>query len=212
MSGFEFNKLMAAFLTAALFAMVVGVVSEMVYEPEHLEQNAYVIEGVEQSGAAEAPAEVPFPVALASADPKAGAKVFARCTACHDDSKGGPNKVGPELWSVVGRPIASADGFAYSAALQGLGGEWTFDKLDHFLTKPSDFAPGTKMSFAGLSKVEDRAAVIAYLNSQSDNPQPLPEAPAAEAPAADAPAEGEAAAPSAEGEAAPAAEAPASAG
>ncbi|MFD0388940.1 c-type cytochrome [Tistrella bauzanensis] len=129
-------------------------------------------------------------MALASADPKAGAKVFARCTACHDDSKGGPNKVGPELWSVVGRPIASADGFAYSAALQGLGGEWTFDKLDHFLTKPSDFAPGTKMSFAGLSKVEDRAAVIAYLNSQSDNPQPLPEAPAA-----DAPAEGEAAAP-----------------
>lgn len=207
MSGFEFNKLMAAFLTAALFAMVVGVVSEMVYEPEHLEQNAYVIEGVVSSGAAEAPAEVPFPVALASADPKAGAKIFARCTACHDIAKGGPNKVGPGLYGIVGHDIAAHDGFAYSAALTGHEGEWTFDKLDHFLAKPSDFAPGTKMSFAGLSKVEDRAAVIAYLNSQSDNPQPLPEAPAA-----DAPAEGEAAAPSADGEAAPAAEAPASAG
>ena len=109
MSGFEFNKLMAAFLTAALFAMVVGVISDMVYEPEHLEKNAYAIEGVATDAAAEAPKEVPFEVALASADPKAGAKVFARCTACHDDSKGGPNKVGPELWSVVGRPVASAD-------------------------------------------------------------------------------------------------------
>ncbi|MGV0758418.1 cytochrome c family protein [Tistrella mobilis] len=194
MSGFEFNKLMAAFLTAALFAMVVGVISDMVYEPEHLEKNAYAIEGVATDAAAEAPKEVPFEVALASADPKAGAKVFARCTACHDDSKGGPNKVGPELWSVVGRPVASADGFAYSDALKGIGGEWTFEKLDHFLTKPASFAPGTKMSFAGLSKVEDRAAVIAYLNSQSDAPKEIPAAPAegaaegGEQPAAEQPA------------------------
>lgn len=110
---------------------------------------------------------------IAAADPAAGEKVFGKCKACHSAEKGGPNKVGPHLWDVVGRPKASVADFNYSAALKGLGGEWTYEDLDSYLANPKAVAPGTKMSFAGLSKPEDRAAVIAYLRGQEDNPPPL---------------------------------------
>jgi cytochrome c len=111
---------------------------------------------------------------LASADPAAGEKVFKKCKACHTVEQGGKNKVGPNLWNVVGGTKAGADGFAYSGALSGLGGEWTYQDLDAYLTKPKDFAPGTKMSFGGLKKPGDRASVISYLRTLSDSPKPLP--------------------------------------
>jgi cytochrome c len=112
---------------------------------------------------------------LKSADPAAGAKVAAKCKACHGFDKGGPNKVGPNLWDIVGAKQAHlGDAFKYSDALKGLGGEWTYDALDKFLTAPKEYVPGTKMVFPGLKKPEDRAAVIAYLRSLSDSPKPLP--------------------------------------
>jgi cytochrome c len=111
---------------------------------------------------------------LAAADPAAGEKVFKKCKACHTTEQGGKNRVGPNLWNVVGGPKAHAEGFAYSDAVSGLGGEWTYEDLDAYLTKPTDFAPGTKMSFGGLKKPEDRASVISYLRTLSDSPKPLP--------------------------------------
>lgn len=110
---------------------------------------------------------------IAAADPAVGEKVFRKCRACHGVEQGGPNKVGPNLWDVIGRPKASVEGFNYSAALKGLGGEWTYEALDQYLENPKAVAPGGKMSFAGLSKPEDRAAVIAYLRAHADNPPPL---------------------------------------
>ncbi|GAB4297596.1 MAG: hypothetical protein Kow0058_14270 [Roseovarius sp.] len=101
---------------------------------------------------------------VAAADPKAGEKVYRKCKSCHVADKK-ENRVGPYLLGVVGRAVASAEGFNYSDALKSLGGNWTLERLDHWLEKPSAFAPGNKMSFAGLSKPEDRAAVIAYMQS-----------------------------------------------
>jgi cytochrome c len=135
---------------------------------------------------------------LASASITDGEAVFKRCAACHDVSKGGPNKVGPNLYGIVGASFAHIDGFAYSAGMAEHGGNWGWDELNEFLFKPRDYISGTKMSFAGLSKASDRANVIAYLNSLSDNPLPYPDPAevAEEAPADEAVAE--------DGEAAPA--------
>ncbi len=111
---------------------------------------------------------------LSTADTGAGAKTFKKCKACHSTAKGGKNKVGPNLWDVVGRAKAGMPGFKYSGALKGLGGEWTYKDLDAFLAGPKGFAKSTKMNFGGLKKPKDRAAVIIYLRSLSDSPKPLP--------------------------------------
>jgi cytochrome c len=163
----------------------------------------------------------PIAVRLASADVAAGENVAKKCAACHTLGKGEPAKVGPNLYNVVGGPDGHMQGFKYSAAMQArhdAGDKWTFDDLDHFLTSPKAFVPGTAMGFAGLPKPEDRANVIAFLHTLSDAPIPLPTpdaapaaAPAAAAPAAAAPAAAPAAAApaTAPAAAAPAAEAPA---
>lgn len=111
---------------------------------------------------------------LAAADVAAGAKLSKKCKACHGFDKDGKNKVGPNLWDIVGNAIAGVEGYKYSGALTDMGGEWTYDNLDAFLTKPKTFAPGTKMSFSGLKSPEDRANLSAFLRSLSDNPKPLP--------------------------------------
>lgn len=125
--------------------------------------------------AASAAAPVDFKTLLAKADPAAGEKVFGKCKACHNAEKGGANQVGPNLWNVVGAPIAHHEAFPYSAALSAHNSEkWSYDELDVYLTSPKAFAPGTKMTFPGLSKPEDRANVIAYLRTRNDSPPPLP--------------------------------------
>jgi cytochrome c len=160
----------------------------------------YPIEGVVIPGHDDpAAAEQPAAVYLAAADPKVGANVFKKCTTCHTDAKGGATGTGPNLWGVVGAPIAKhAPGFAYSPALAKKGGNWDWDALMAWIKSPKDFAPGTKMGFAGISKPEERANLIAYLNTMSDKPLPLPAAPAqaanpaaAAAEKADQPAQGD---------------------
>lgn len=126
--------------------------------------------------AAEAPAEGAGGVVamLASADAEAGAKVSRKCAACHSFDEGGPNKVGPNLWDIVGQDIAKHEDFKYSDALAEREGNWTYENLSAFLSNPRDYAPGTKMSFAGIKDDEDLANLIAFLREQSGDPQPLP--------------------------------------
>jgi cytochrome c2 len=212
-ASLETNKVLAALLTAGILASGAGVISRILYHPSMPEENAYVIQVAEtETGAGEAaePAAVPLPVLLAQADPEKGATQAKKCAACHSEEKGGPIKIGPPLWGVVGRDVASVPGFAYSDALLGKEGAWTFEALNQFIHDPKAYAPGTKMAFAGIKKPEDLADVLVFLRTLSDEPAPLPEAPP-EATAATEQAAGEgAAAPAADtattGEQAPAGE------
>ena len=102
-----------------------------------------------------------------------GEKVFKRCSACHMIAAGGKNMIGPNLWSIIGKQTGVASGYKYSKALAAYGKEWSFEEMNGFLIKPKDWIKGTKMSFAGLKKAEDRAAVILYMNENSDNPLPI---------------------------------------
>ncbi len=127
------------------------------------------------SAASAGPAEqVDILALLTTANAQDGAAVFKKCVSCHVSDKGGANKVGPALWGVLDRPRATAQGFTYSSALGGMKGEWSYEDLNHFLENPRVFAPGTKMSFAGLKKGKERADAIAYLRSLSESPKKLP--------------------------------------
>jgi cytochrome c len=142
------------------------------------EKMGYAIEGVVSSegGAAK---EVPIAELLAKADPTKGQATFAKCTSCHTINQGGANGIGPNLYGVVGDHVAEGrGGFAFSDALKAKGGTWSFDNLNQWLKSPKAYANGTKMTFAGLGSAEDRANLIAWLNTQGSN-LPLPAAPAA---------------------------------
>jgi cytochrome c len=172
------NTIAGWVLAAGIVALGASIVTGEYFAAERPEKMGYEVTGVEAEGGAAA-AEKPFAFYMASADAAKGADVFKKCTACHNADKGGPNALGPNLYGVVGEPIGQgAGGFAFSDALKSKGGNWDFDKLNQWLTSPKAYAPGTKMTFAGLSKPEDRANVIAYLNKLGDAPQPLPAAPA----------------------------------
>jgi cytochrome c len=176
-STLEANKIFAAILTAGIIASGSGVLSRMLYRPHQLEEPVYKVEGTaEAAGPAAAEEKTPLPVLLASADPAAGEKTARKCVSCHDFTKGGPNKVGPNLWGVVDRPVGKHEGFSYSSAMASHGGNWDWESLDHFLTNPKAAVPGTKMSFAGIPKDKERADLLAYLRTLSDNPPPLPPA------------------------------------
>jgi cytochrome c len=178
------NTINGWILFAGIVVLGGSIVSGEVFKAERPEKMGYPIEGVVAEEGAEAAKPIEF--YLASADPAKGEQVFKKCTACHNADKGGANALGPNLWGVLGEPIGKgAHGFAFSEALASKGGAWDWNTLSEWLANPKKFAPGTKMTFAGLSNPEDRANVIAFLNARSDAPKPLPAAPAeAAAPAA----------------------------
>ena len=207
MDSFEFNKIAGWVLAASVSVLGISIVSGSIYKIERPEKASYAIEGVvEEASAAAGPVVADKPIAfyLASASAEKGEAVFKKCGACHNNAKGGAAGIGPNLYGIVGSAHARAAGFAYSDALTAMKGKpWSWDELNAWLTSPKAYAAGNKMSFAGISKPEDRAAVLVYLNSKSDTPLPLPAVPAeAAAPVADA-----AAAPAADAAAAPAADA-----
>lgn len=200
----RFNTIAGWALFSGIVALGFSSISHKYFEadkPHRPHKMGYEIEGVVSSEGGDK--EVPIETLLATADPAKGEAVFAKCKSCHTIEAGGANGIGPNLHGIVGEGVgAGHPGFAFSDALKSHGGSWDWKNLNDWLHNPKKFAPGTKMTFAGLSKGEDRANVIAYLNSQGSN-LPLPAA-AAAAPAADA------SAPAKEGEAAAAAsEAPA---
>ncbi|HEX5536583.1 MAG TPA: cytochrome c family protein [Sphingobium sp.] len=177
----RFNTIAGWTLFAGIIALGGAIVSQKLFHTERPEQMGYVIEGVEEEGEGGAGAGPSLNTLLAKADPALGEKVFAKCAACHTVNQGGANGIGPNLYATMGEAIGHGKGgFAFSDALKKVGGAWTFDAMDKWLKSPRDFAPGTKMTFAGLGNPEDRANLIAYLNTQGSN-LPLP--------AADAPAE-----------------------
>ncbi|HJR83621.1 MAG TPA: cytochrome c family protein [Sphingomicrobium sp.] len=174
----RFNTIAGWVLFAGIVALGASIVTGEAFHSERPEEMGYPIEGVVQEGEGGAEAEKPIAFYLASADPAAGEQVFKKCTACHNADQGGANALGPNLWDVLGEPIGKGKGFPFSPALSGVGGNWNWDNMSEWLKSPKKFAPGTKMTFAGLSNPQDRANVIAFLNTHSDSPLPLPAAPA----------------------------------
>ena len=193
------NTIAGWVLGAGIVALGASIVTAEMFHAERPEKMGYPIEGVTGASTEEGgEAEQPIANLLASADPAKGEAVFKKCTACHTIAPGGPNGTGPNLHGVVGAGIGKhAPGFAYSPAIAGHGGTWGFEELNHWLKSPREFAPGTKMTFAGLGKAEDRANLIAWMNTQGSNlPLPAPTAAAASpaaaaAEAADQPAAGD---------------------
>jgi cytochrome c len=173
------NTIAGWLLGAGIVALGASIVTGEMFHSERPEKMGYPIEGVvEEGGGAAAEAEQPIAALLASADPAAGAQVFKKCAACHTIEQGGPNKVGPNLWASMGKPMGHVAGFPYSEALKGKGGTWDWESMNQWVHAPGKFAPGTKMTFAGLSKPQDRANLLAYMNAQGSN-LPLPPPPAA---------------------------------
>ncbi|HCJ62394.1 MAG TPA: cytochrome c family protein [Alphaproteobacteria bacterium] len=181
----ELNKIFGGVLSAVLVVLLVGLFADLVFHDEELLEPAYVVvlpeeDAVEEEKVVEEESAV---MLLASLDMdslvKDGEKVAKKCAACHSFDNGGATKVGPNLWNVINAKIGQVDSYAYSDVLAGhhdAGDVWNFENMDGFLHKPKDWAPGTKMGFAGLKKTEDRAAIIAYLRSLSDEPAAPPAA------------------------------------
>ncbi len=221
MDSFEVNKIAGGVLGTLLLTMALGLFSGFIYSPPVPTKPGYDLPAAPAEGGGEgqaksaAPAE-PLPVLLAKADIGKGQGFAKACGACHNFEKGAAAKVGPPLYGVVGREVASVPGFSYSDSLKSKGGTWDYEKINAFITSPKAYAPGTKMTFAGESDPDKRADIIDYLHTLSDTPEPLPAVTtpaAATAPAADAPAPAapNAKAPAGNAPAAPAANPPAAA-
>ncbi len=199
MNAYQINKFAGSFLASLLFIMAINVVGDLVVPlaPEPA-GGGHATPAAAGPATASAPAtaaadEPSLAALLAAASVERGAKVSRKCAACHTFGAGGRNRVGPNLWDVVGAAVASRGGFAYSDALTGLGGDWSYERLDAFLAKPKEFLPGVKMSFAGIRKPGDRAALIAFMRGQSGQPLalPVPEAEGEDVPEPEGEAEGE---------------------
>jgi len=222
MNSFELNKILGAILGTCLITLALNIGAGALFAPEKPAKPGYAIAVKEAEGGGEKKAgeeAKPLPARLASASTEKGQAAAKQCQACHTFEKGGPNRVGPNLFGIVGENRGEGRNFNFSSAMKSKGGKWTFEELDKFLADPRGYVPGTAMTFAGLKNDQQRADVIDFLNKQSDHPQPLPKPEASNAPAggeakpgAQVPAGGEAkpgAQAPAGGEAKPGAQAPA---
>jgi cytochrome c len=182
MDSWEWNKIAGAVLGTLIFCMVIGLFAEAVYTVPTPAKPGYVVPGVAATTAAStgpaAPVEEPLPdfaSVIPTADLKKGEQIAQRCAQCHDWSKGGPNKIGPNLYGIVGDKRGEGrNNYDFSSAMKSKGGSWTYDELFRFLKQPQVYIPGTKMTFAGLPSAQDRIDIIAYMRTWADTPFPLP--------------------------------------
>ena len=175
MDSFEINKIVAAILVVVLMVIGIDKLSDVIFYVDKPETPGYVVE-VKQVSTASSTTEnkIDIIALMAMGDIASGKKLFKKCISCHSIVKDGKNKIGPALYSVVGRKVGGVADYKYSKALAAYEKEWTFEELNGFLTKPAKWIKGTKMAYAGLKKEEDRASIIKYLNQNSDSPLPLP--------------------------------------
>ena len=186
MDSFELNKILGAILGTCLILLALNIGAGAIFAPEKPSKpgfNIAVKEAEGDKGGAKEP-EQPIETLLAKASVEKGQAAAKQCQACHTFEKGGPNRVGPNLWNIVNRARASESGFNYSAAMKGKSGNWSFDELNKFLANPRGYIPGTAMTYAGISRPEQRADLIEYLHTLADNPVPLPKAAEGAAPPA----------------------------
>jgi cytochrome c len=181
MNSWDMNKVIGAVLATVLFVLAIKmIVIPIVFFAPPPAKPGYVVQGVVESsgaGASGVPAQETIPdwgTVLPKADLASGQQTLQVCAQCHDWSKGGPDKIGPNLWGVVGRPRASRASFAYSSAMSASHDPWTYDKLFEYLKSPAGVVPGTKMTFSGLRSAQQRTNLLAYLRTQSDNPLSIP--------------------------------------
>ena len=179
MDSFELNKIIAAILMVALLVIGLGKIADGVFHVKKPEKQGYKVEVTSQttteaSKTSEVVEKIDIASLMSTGDLEHGAKVFKKCKSCHSIKKDGGNKIGPKLWSVMFRPVASVADYKYSKALSEYTKEWNWEEMNGFLIKPSKWIKGNKMGFAGLKKEKDRASVILYLNQNSDNPKSLP--------------------------------------
>jgi cytochrome c len=188
MDSFELNKILGALLGTCLVLLTLNIAAGALFSAHAPAKPGYEVAVKEEAqgpAGAQAPADEPLPVRLASADMGRGENAAKKCVACHTFGKGEPNRVGPNLYGVVGRGKAAVAGFNYSAGMKAQKGEWTPEDLDAFLASPKGAVPGTSMTLAGL-RGKERADVILFLNSKSDKPVDLPKQ-AAQAPSGETP-------------------------
>ena len=182
MDSFEINKIIAAVLLTALIIIGIGKIADILFFVEKPKLTAYKVEGLDQKTSGkeisiksnEIEETVDIKALLAMGDISHGEKVFKKCSACHMIVSDGKNKIGPNLWSVIGRKAGSVADYNYSKAMVAYGKEWDFKEMNSYLIKPQAYIKGTKMAFAGLRKEKDRASVILYMNSKSSAPKALP--------------------------------------
>jgi len=178
MHSADTNRTAFAVLGSILFAMLLVAFSNLVFMTPHLAVPGYLLPtsagGEKAAPVAEEAKAPPLPELLAKADPHKGEQIAKACATCHSFDKGGAVKIGPPLWGVVGRPIASIAGFAYSDSVKSLGGEWTFEKLAHWIADPKAVAASTKMAYPGEKDPQKDADILAFLQTLSDNPVPFP--------------------------------------
>ena len=171
------NKIIVSVVFAIILVLGINKIADLIFYVENPEKSAYQVTNVTtvaNTTTSETSSETGNIMALfASTSAADGVKVFKKCAACHSIAQGGANKIGPALWNVLGRKAGSVPGYKYSKAMLAHGKSWSFEEMDGFLTKPKDWIKGTKMSFAGLKNAKDRAAVILYMNENTDNPLPL---------------------------------------
>ena len=180
MDSFELNKIMGAVLGTCLVLLSLNITASAIFAPHKPAKPGYdiAVQEAAPAGKPGAPAAPEEPIAklLASADAGRGEASAKKCIACHTFGKGEPNRVGPNLWGIVGRAKASVPGFNYSAAMKAKGGNWTIEELNTYLQNPKAMVPGTNMNFAGIPRATERADLLTYINSKADNPAPLPKA------------------------------------
>ena len=183
MSGFEINKILASIILAVLIIGGISFVGNLIVNVDHKKNQvtAYKIDipesDINTRSAVNEKNEIIESISalLMNGSLEKGEKLYKKCGTCHNYKKNSTSKIGPNLWNIINRPKGNVEGFSYSSSLVEFGGKWTYEELAKFLYKPKDYISGTKMNFAGLKNVEDRANLINWLRQQSDNPVPLPE-------------------------------------